>query len=560
MIRRGKRIFAVLAGLFLFVLVAGCGKSGGQAEAQDRSKQVIHTVTFYQQDVVVSRQRIPEGGCIPIIPTGAAWQNESGIQVEPSKITVTQALDFYVQENSYITRDQRCAFPYESSRYCPDAPLTRGEVVQIIYALLEDAPVTLPAGIGSVFADVQPTEDCYSAVRMLTYLGLLKGDGSGLFLPDRIMTRAELATLLCRVVGCVGVRPESAFADVPEDHWAADSINSAAADGWLLGYDDGRFYPDRPVTRAEAMTMINRARGRTPNRTLLDLVCRQYPYVDVPPEGWAYENVVDLTFTNELLQLITGQAPHTQPGFTFVGERMCHVNPETLRLDYYQAGFHTIADGLDSDGLYYVGQDGYYIERFSTGYIELDGSLFYVPETDGPFATDYKKGYLYFGENGRYTSGSEVVDAYVDELMADILNNPATSGQQKLYQAYCLIRDGDFQFMNRNTGWRRGATSFTLECAEVFFQTKRGSCYYWASGYMYLARRLGYQARCVVGGAGSLDVLHCWVVIKIDGEDYIFDPEMEWAFMYGHYDGTVRMIDLFMQPRNYPSYVYHFPE
>ncbi len=514
----------------------------------------LYTVSFYQGDVVLSRQKILEGDTISAIPSGAAWCDDEGARVYPERLTVTGKTDFYVQENPYLSRRHVRVLQSETNRFYPAEAVTRGQAAEIISSLL-DPNVYVPLRNESGFYDVERGTEYFVSVRRLAALGMIEGYDEGDFRPDEPMTRAEFITLLCRFMGVAGEGLQDVFPDVPSDHWAANSIGLAAGLGWVEGYDDGNFYPDAPLTRAAAAVMVNRARGRNPNELAIDAACEQYPYVDVAPSSWAYYDVVDVSYDNEFLSHALGEAEDAAPGFVILGDELCHVN-EDLCLDYYEAGFHTI-DG----GLYYVAEDGYFIQRFQAGYVELDGSMFYVKDTDGPFATDYWRGYLHFGENGRYTSGDETVDAYVDEILANVVNDPSTSSARKLYLAYCLIRDGGYKFMNRNTGWQRGATGWTLQVAKVFYQSKRGSCFYWAAGFMYLARRLGYQARSVIGGAGGANELHAWVVINIGGVDYIFDPEMEWAINYGYFSNPKygNMVDLFMQPAYDPVYEYHFP-
>jgi hypothetical protein len=92
------------------------------------------------------------------------------------------------------------------------------------------------------------------------------------------------------------------------------------------------------------------------------------------------------------------------------------------------------------------------------------------------------------------------------------------------------------------------------------FETKGGVCYYWASAFLYLARRLGYQAYAVCGGVGTKNQIHAWVVIEWDdGESYIFDVELEWAYSRGFYNGNYTPTDMFKQPLNATKVIYVFP-
>ena len=80
--------------------------------------------------------------------------------------------------------------------------------------------------------------------------------------PDAPITRAEFATLFARFDES-GTEPAGGFSDL-SGHWARESVGRAAALGWIDGYEDGTFRPDNRITRAEAMTMVNRVLNRNP--------------------------------------------------------------------------------------------------------------------------------------------------------------------------------------------------------------------------------------------------------------------------------------------------------
>ena len=77
------------------------------------------------------------------------------------------------------------------------------------------------------------------------------------------MTRLCASLHSRRAAGTAPLTGTSSFADVPQGHWAAGYIEAAHKAGWLRGYPDGRFYPDRPITRAEwASLLVAFAEGR----------------------------------------------------------------------------------------------------------------------------------------------------------------------------------------------------------------------------------------------------------------------------------------------------------
>lgn len=519
-----------------------------------------HTVSFYDETgTLIGWTSVPYGETVETLPyEGGVWQDEDGVIVEPTEIAVTGDMSFYAAPgHTWSTLALRTEhgrlMAADTSRFFTDAAVTRGEAAELIYALV-DAGADVGASFGS-FSDMTGSEACYEAVRALCAMGVLHGYADGTFRPEEEMTRAEFLYILYRLRG-EEYEGSASFPDVPESYWASDAIAYAEETGWAVGYADGNFYPDAALTRAEAAVMIARVRGGLPDRADVDAACADtIVYVDVPASHWAYYEIIDAAYTNELLDYILGQAEGVQPGIVFIGAQMCHVNADTLRLDRYEQGIQSV-DGA----LYYVTTDGFFLQRFSQGLLELDGSMFYVTEDDGPFLADDYYGYLYFGEDGRYTSGSAAVDAYVDDILSDILYNIGLSQSEKLYRAYCAIRDGGYYYRPRNAAWQRGSTSWTLTCAEAMYRDKYGTCYYWAASFLYLARRLGYQAYAVCGGVGTSNQLHAWVVVTWDdGEDYICDVELEWAYIHDFYDVPYSTTNMYLQPLDATNVIYVFP-
>jgi len=110
------------------------------------------------------------------------------------------------------------------------------------------------------FPDVSLEQWFNNAVSTTTAAGLFEGKPDGIFAPLTPTTRAEFATVIVRMMD-VSYEGPPLFSDI-EGHWAEDAINAAAAEGWVVGMEDGTFQPDQPMTRAEAAAMINRKEGR----------------------------------------------------------------------------------------------------------------------------------------------------------------------------------------------------------------------------------------------------------------------------------------------------------
>lgn len=213
-------------------------------------------------------------------------------------------------------------------------------------------------------------------------------------------------------------------------------------------------------------------------------------------------------------------------GFVTVDGVLCHVSITGSHFDIYPAGFVTI-DGK----LYHVSQEGYVIDSYAPGQHEIDGGLYYVTE-DGSFLTNGSVGHLTFGADGRYTSGNATLDSYVDQALASCTNSSMTRAQ-KLRAAYLYVRDHGAYLARPHQA--RGTTAWAEERALFMFEHKKGNCYCFAGQFLYLARRLGYDAYVVSGGVGHKNSDHAWVMIPENGQQYIYDVELEWGYRVGKY-------------------------
>ena len=100
------------------------------------------------------------------------------------------------------------------------------------------------------------------AVSTLSAMGIVKGDSQGKFNPNAPITRAEFAAIAARFDDKANTTAVD-FSDIAS-HWAKDEISAAANNGWINGYTDGTFRPNNKITRAEAMTLVNRVLKRLP--------------------------------------------------------------------------------------------------------------------------------------------------------------------------------------------------------------------------------------------------------------------------------------------------------
>ena len=119
--------------------------------------------------------------------------------------------------------------------------------------------VAASGSVSSGFPDVPATASYAEAVKVLSEAGIIQGDTSGNFNPDRTVTRAQAAAFLCRMMG-IGesskTKKITKFTDVPESYWASGFISAIAEKGVISGYADGSFKPDNPVTCQQLLKML----------------------------------------------------------------------------------------------------------------------------------------------------------------------------------------------------------------------------------------------------------------------------------------------------------------
>lgn len=144
----------------------------------------------------------------------------------------------------------------------PEANLTRAEAAEMFYRLLNSEVRTEAYTTGNSFRDVKEDDWFNESVSTLANLEVLIGRSEGVFEPDAEITRAELTTIIARLSEASYVGNDC-FDDIA-GHWAQNYINIAASIGWVNGDENGKFRPDDSITRAEVVTMINRALNRLP--------------------------------------------------------------------------------------------------------------------------------------------------------------------------------------------------------------------------------------------------------------------------------------------------------
>lgn len=154
---------------------------------------------------------------------------------------------------------------YPDGNVKPGGNITRAEVATIFFRLLTEDVRTANSTQANSLSDVSRGQWFNHAISTLSSMGIVKGNPDGTFDPDAPITRAEFAAIAARFDD-KNTNNTSNFSDIAS-HWAKDEIGVAANKGWINGYPDSTFRPDQYITRAEAMTLVNRVLNRLPEKS-----------------------------------------------------------------------------------------------------------------------------------------------------------------------------------------------------------------------------------------------------------------------------------------------------
>ena len=178
----------------------------------------------------------------------------------------------------------------------PQGKITRAEVATIFFRMLTDESRNEYWSQSNSFTDMAADAWYNNAISTMANAGILDGYEDGSFHPNGYITRAEFATIAVRFFDLT-YQGEDLFPDI-DGHWAQDYINQAADAGIIEGYPDGTFGPQKQITRAEAVTMVNRTLDRhpDPDHFLEDMLV--WPD-NLDTEAWYYADIQEATNSHE---------------------------------------------------------------------------------------------------------------------------------------------------------------------------------------------------------------------------------------------------------------------
>ena len=255
-------------------------------------RKIDATSSLYYQELIA-----PEGYIV----------SSDKIDIEKSDLTTSQTA---AEKKAETVRNYRSSTPdllngddhfayvigYEDGSVRPNGQISRAETATIFFRLLKDSVRDGNLLTSNTYTDVADNYWANTAISTMTGLGIVQGRSSTTFDPQAPITRAEFAAICARFDTGTSSGSQT-FSDI-SGHWAEKYIQRAAELGWIKGFEDGSFRPNTYITRAEAMTMVNRVLNRIPEETS-DLLSNMNVWPDCNLGDWFYLAVQEATNSHD---------------------------------------------------------------------------------------------------------------------------------------------------------------------------------------------------------------------------------------------------------------------
>lgn len=262
---------------------------------------------------------------------------------------------------------------YTDGTFKPGRQVTRAETATIFYNLLK----TEPEGIME-FSDVGKSQWYYKEVSALAYLGAIKGKTEQTFAPNDSIKRSEFVAIAARF--SMLTTGANLFSDVDNTKWYYPYVISATHYGWIGGYDDGTFRPDQPITRAEAVKVVNAMLGRTGDANAAGFGGIT-SFSDVDTGHWAYGLIVEASTSHT----------YRREGSTEKWDVPENDEHSWQQTDSGAYRYYNETQGRYASGFQYIDGLAYYFDpdsgELQTGWKEIDGLHYLLPEKDDPAFT-----------------------------------------------------------------------------------------------------------------------------------------------------------------------------
>lgn len=409
------------------------------------------------------QKQAPEGYCF------LGWQDSEGRPLTNEYTPIEDECWFTARYGVDLQRESHKAYLFadENGFFRPDEAMTRGDAARM-FAVLLAAPVETE----EQFSDVKSGDLWSEGAAALKELGIVTGKR---FRPRAELTLGELLDMLS------GFYPPAApvrFENVLPGDKLYGACCLAAREGWIKSGAGVSVPVDEPLARRDAALIMNRVLGRSEKPRVSSRLVGSP--ADLNPRDKDYWSLVEACISHEF----TGSGKD---------ERWTASTP---------------------------------VKPLTPGPFLLDFRLYYV-NPDGLLLRNDNVGNLHFGPDGRYTSGSDELDALVQKVLRRVWKE-GMSREEFLRALYLDTRDS-YSYLRREP-FAFGDTSWLVDEAILLLTTGRGNCYSYASTFCELARAIGYDAVIYSGTFGANEAPHAWVEIDgEDGEPRIYDVEIEMA-------------------------------
>lgn len=245
------------------------------------------TINVKPSPTPTAKPRRKGGGSVKTTPKPAATPK---VTAEPSETAVPTASPDNEPQGDTDNQHKAYIVGYEGN-FNPDGNITRTETAAILARLTDGFEEN--ESYTTTFTDVDNTLWYYKYVGFAEDTNILTGYTDGTFKPEESITRAEFASVIARFAELTSANTDVPFSDISL-HWAAEQIASCYEAGYITGYEDSTFMPDNYITRAEAVSIINRVTGRN------DIKDFENPFNDVPQTHWAYTDIMEAAITHNV--------------------------------------------------------------------------------------------------------------------------------------------------------------------------------------------------------------------------------------------------------------------
>jgi len=285
-----------------------------------RSDFVEGVTTHMQGEIGVHRLNVINNVIVTVVP-------ESGWEIHPDWNNGEAEYSFFVSEDYTIrpllrrVRPSRPIPPLPSEQYFPrfisgdgngtvrpDGFVTRAEMAQMFFNLIQDPARNIATMGDGRFTDVSSSDWYYRAIAYFVNRGALTGFADGSFRPHELITNAEFAAFATRTFGLERFGIQSILQQSATDgHWASLYMAMAFDSIWLnfFGLEGAFFMPQTNITRGHAVVLLNHYTGRVPNEALIRVnlglgILR--PYSDLTVEHFAFWDIMSASMSKTVTQ------------------------------------------------------------------------------------------------------------------------------------------------------------------------------------------------------------------------------------------------------------------